>query len=235
MSILQVVTDVCLACGLNAPTSLFAASIQPRTQAELLSLANEMAQRIADDTREWTALKTVQTYTGDGIQTAFPLPANYRRMLLSSQVRRSSSPTRPLRFIEDADLWLERRLTNMGDAWGEWILLGDQMHIWPAPGAGETVTYPYLDKNCVTLGSGGFSNTFIADNDSFRLPERVLKLGMIWQWKANKGSPYSEDMSTFGDALQMLLGADKPAPILIGRQSMPISGTVAYPWQVPTP
>ena len=57
MSILTVVKDVCLAVGVNPPTSMFGTSIQPRTQAEMLSLANEMAQRIAYDVREWTALK----------------------------------------------------------------------------------------------------------------------------------------------------------------------------------
>ena len=61
MSILSVVKDVCFAVGLNPPSSMFASSVQPRTQAELLSLANEMAQRIAYDVREWTALKAIAT------------------------------------------------------------------------------------------------------------------------------------------------------------------------------
>ena len=29
---------------------------------------------------------------------------------------------------------------------------------------------------------------------------------MIWQWKAQKGSPYAEDMGTYGDALAMRWG-----------------------------
>ena len=36
------------------------------------------------------------------------------------------------------------------------------------------------------------------------IDERLLKLGMIWQWKANKGSPYAEDMGTYSDALVMI-------------------------------
>ena len=36
------------------------------------------------------------------------------------------------------------------------------------------------------------------------LDERLLKLGMIWQWKAKKGSPYQEDLGTYGDALSRL-------------------------------
>ena len=50
----------------------------------------------------------------------------------------------------------------------------------------------------------------MADGDSFVLDERLLKLGMIWQWKANKGSPYAEDMATYGDALVVHGGARQP-------------------------
>jgi hypothetical protein len=65
----------------------------------------------------------------------------------------------------------------------------------------------------------------------------VLKLGMIWQWKAQKGSPYAEDMGTYGDALTIAMGHDSPAPIIVGRKPISASSTVgvAYPWPVPTP
>jgi hypothetical protein len=44
----------------------------------------------------------------------------------------------------------------------------------------------------------------------------LLKLGMIWQWKAQKGSPYAEDMGTYGDALTIAMGNDSPSPIIVG-------------------
>ena len=39
------------------PTSVFTNIAANRTMTEMLALANEMAQRIAYDTREWTMLK----------------------------------------------------------------------------------------------------------------------------------------------------------------------------------
>jgi hypothetical protein len=72
-----------------------------------------------------------------------------------------------------------------------------------------TATFVYLDKNCVALKSGGFGDSFTDDADSFRLDERLLKLGMVWQWKANKGTSYAEDMGTYSDALG---GSDGPRP-----------------------
>jgi hypothetical protein len=168
--------------------------------------------------------RSLQTpYTGDGIVTAFPIPADYKRMLLNSNVRRSIDVNQPMRFISDYDEWLWRRARAINDGRGEWIIVGGEMLIWPAMGVGVTADYPYLQRNCITLASGGYGDRFMADGDSFRLDERLLKLGMIWQWKALKGSPYAEDMGTYSDAIANAMGHDKPAPIIIGR--MPISST----------
>jgi hypothetical protein len=108
------------------------------------------------------------------------------------------------------------------------------MHIWPPLPIGVSARFAYLDKNCVTLASSGFGDTFQADGDSFRLEERLLRLGMTWQWKALKGSPYAEDMATFMDALTRAMGSDKPSPILIDRLPLSKAVTAAYPYPTPT-
>ena len=57
---------------------------------------------------------------------------------------------------------------------------------------------------------------------------------MTWQWKANKGSPYAEDMGTWSDAMAIAMGSDKPAPIMIDRHPISANARVAYPWTLPT-
>lgn len=234
MTILQVVKDVCGVVGVAVPTSLFASLTANRTMQEMVVLANEMAQRLSYDTREWSLLKLSTVYPGDGVTEAFTLPSNFRRMLLTGNVWRSTSALQPMTFYPDTDEWLARRAQNWSDAWGEWTMYGGKLHIWPVMGAGITARHLYLDKNCINLASGGVSDRFLADGDSFRLDERLLKLGMIWQWKAQKGSPYAEDMGTYGDALQIAMGNDTPSPIIIDRRPASFAGRIAYPWQVPT-
>lgn len=237
MTLLTVVQDVCAAVGVGGvvlPTSVFANLNSNRTMGEMLALANEMAKRIAHDTRDWQKLKLVATFNGDGVTTAFNMPVNFKRMLLTASVWRSTSAIYPMKFIPDTDEWLNRRANNIYDAQGEWTLLGGQILLQPVMGNGTSAYFAYLDKNCVNLASGGVGETFAADGDSFRLDERVFKLGMIWQWKANKGSPYAEDMATYGDALSSVEGRDSPAPILIGRRPISHGVRVAYPWPVPT-
>jgi hypothetical protein len=234
MSILSVVKDVCLAVGVNQPVSMFATSIQPRTQAELLSLANEMAQRIAYDTRDWTELKLFWQFAQGAwefVGASTPLPSNYKRMLLTTNVWRSDNRKQPMAFIADTDEWYRRRLAGEENSSGEWTLIGK--NILTAPVYDDTFHLVYLDRNCVQLSGGGFGDVFMNDADSFRLDERLLKLGMIYQWKMNKGSPYAEDMGSFSDALANAMGRDQPAPIIAGRSPISQSATVAYPWPLP--
>jgi hypothetical protein len=229
-----VVKDVCATVGVTIPQSVFSNLVGNRTMQEMLSLANEMAQRIAYDTRDWTRLKKTATNVGDGTTTAFNLPANYKRMLLTANVWRSTSAVTPMHFIPDTDEWLNRRSRNVTTGFGEWTLLGGQMLIFPVMPVGQSAYYAYLDKNCVALAGGGFGDGFMADGDSFALDERVLKLGMIWQWKAQKGGAYAEDMGTYGDALTIAMGHDSPGPIILGSRPISASAKIAYPWSVPT-
>lgn len=234
MTILQVVQGVCSVVGVARPQSVFSGINTNRTMQEMVDLANEMAQRIAGDNRDWTRLKTTVTYTGDGVQTAFNIPANYKRMLLTSNVWRSSSTQTPMMFVPDTDEWLNRRAAGDVNSFGEWTLLGGQIHIYPALALGQTAYFAYLDKNAIALSSGGYGDAFLNDLDTFVLDERVLRLGLIWQWKAQKGAPYAEDMGTYGDALTYAMGHDQPAPIMLGRRTISANARVAYPWPVPT-
>jgi hypothetical protein len=202
-----------------------------------------MVERIATDLRDWTMLRKSYTMTGDGVTSAFPLPPDYRRMLTNGNVWRSPNTITPMRFFPDTDEWFQRRTANYSAPWGEWTIYGGAMHIWPimaaavtGPPARPAVTarFSYLDKNPVMIGSPATpAEAFTADGDTFRLPERLLKLGMIWQWKANKGSPYAEDMSTWQDAMSLAMGTDSPAPVIVGRLPISAAVRVAYPFPVP--
>jgi hypothetical protein len=257
MALLQVIRDVCAVVGVAIPQNVFPSLVGNRTMQEMVALANEMAQRIAYDTRDWTALKKTHIIYGDSVwvpptnvppvdgyfipgTTAWDLPPDFKRLLLKSNVWRTSSVQQPMVFIPDAEQWLHRRARNeAGSAWGEWTIIAGQMHIYPAlrgitpevividppytvPAIPpDSAYFVYLDKNCINLVAPngdalGPGDTFQGDLDTFRLSERLLKLGMIWQWKAQKGSAYAEDMGTYGDALTNEMGHDSPAPIIVG-------------------
>ena len=242
MTLLRVVQDVCAVVGITQPTSVFSGLTSNRTMQEMLALANEMSQRIAYDTREWSALKAFHNYTvpddPEAFAEVFPVPANFKRLLLTSEIWRYPNVSGgPMRMVSDANEWIYRRMVGRVEHPGEWIRIGQNIHIWPPLVAGEQGVFAYLDKNCVVPAAGGLADHYVADGDTFLIDERLLKLGMIWQWKSQKGSPYAEDMGTYTDALMMAMGADKPAPIIHGRKTIPtnVAAGTSYSGVAPMP
>jgi hypothetical protein len=229
MSLLTVVQEVCEVVGVERPTTVFSGLANNRTMQEMVALANEMSQRIADDTREWALMKEIGVFAGPGAE--FDPPGNFKRLLLTTQMWRSTQVMYPMLYVSDSNEWLWRRLRNWADSRGEWTNYGGKIRVWPALGSDQTVTFFYLSRNCVTLASGGVSDSYQADGDKFRLDERLLKLGMIWQWKANKGSPYAEDMGSWSDAMALAFGNDKPSPTIIStsNQTSNLSGPLSGP------
>ena len=83
MSLLTVVQDVCEVVGVAQPSTVFGAINTDRTMQEMVRCANEMAQRISGDTREWAEMQAIGTFSGPG--DAFTVPSDFRRMLLTSR------------------------------------------------------------------------------------------------------------------------------------------------------
>ena len=143
---LTIVQGVCAVVGVAVPTTVFGSLQANRTMQEMVNLGNEMARRIAYDTREWTMLRKQQIYYGDGTTTAFNLPADFKRMLLTSSVYGSASTQSPLRFISDSDEWMQRRAAGTNASYGEWTIMGGQMLIEPALAYGATARFAYLEQ-----------------------------------------------------------------------------------------
>lgn len=231
MTVLSVITDVCKVVGATVPTQVFAST--ERTHVELAALANEMAVRIGK-AHDWTLLRTRCTYTGDGATTQFALPSDYLRMLKKTALWSSVIQT-PLTHVVDTDEWLEMQVRSVQPVVGAWTMLGGNIEILPAMASGETAMWYYVSNLLVTPSSGANTAQFTSDGDTFRLNERLLTLGMIWQWKAQKGASYSEDMANYEAALEQAISEDKGARTLrIGRPRMARDASIAYPWTVGT-
>ena len=108
-------------------------------------------------------------------------------------------------------------------------MFGGNININPPLATGQTANYGYMEKNCIA-NSSGVTDSFTSDTDTFRLDERILKLGMIWQWKAQKGAPYSEDLGTYSDAIAYIMGKDSPAPIIVGNKPISVAAKAVYPF-----
>lgn len=204
MTVLSVARRVCLVVGLDQPDALMSST--DREYMEMARLANEMADRIMK-VYDWQALLRQQTFTGDAVEEAFDLPDDYDRMPDAASMW-SSRWTWAFNKIASTDEWLEYQVVPYTFINGNWIIYGDQFHFLPIMAVGETIKFFYVSKYYAKDAGNVPKEAFTADDDTFRIAENLLELGMIWQWKANKNLPYEEDMATFERALNKRMLAD---------------------------
>lgn len=229
MSLLTVFQEACTSgIALEKPAAVYGSTT--REHIELANIANEMAAMIAAS-HEWQILNQIAVIAGDGTTEDFALPSDYDRMLDKSQLWSTSLET-PLSPISDRDQWLELDIKSFDFVINAWILYGGEIHIKPALSTGVQVKYWY-QSNLWGLNGATPISEFTADTNTFRIDERLLKLGIIWKWREMKGLPYAEDLATYERLLAKLAMRDKGSRIIrLGKAVLPRDTTVAYPQSI---
>lgn len=217
------------------PTTIFSSTEQ--TELELADLANEVAKDIMRS-YDWQSLTRLHTITGDGVQTAFPFPDDYDRMVKAQGVHDGKSWFWNYTRCADLDTWISLKTGNyLGMTPGWWIILEDQFQFLPAPVAQAHAVFPYISRFCVK--SAPAQNTgvitpqdkFLSDGDTFFTDEDLITLGVIWRYREQKGMGYAEDMANYETALAQVQGNDKGARVLRTPQFRDLRNTTyAYPW-----
>jgi hypothetical protein len=184
---------------------------------EMVDLVNEVATDIMKS-RDWRALTSVAEIVGTGVE-AYDLPSGFDRMVLASDIDDKAQWFWGYEPFDTVNDWMRFKAGGGGISQpGGWIMLGGQLQFYPAPSG--TAQFPYISNLYAKSASGTIKEAFTADTDTFRLNERLLTLGLIWRWKAQKGFEYAEDMATYETALAQEQGRDKGASVLrsVGRR-----------------
>jgi hypothetical protein len=226
VTILSICQEVAPWIGIATPTAVFSSTEEEHQQ--LAALANEMGERLARSA-EWNVLKRLHTISnGDGEDTDKPLPTDFDRFPLKSELR-SSLTNSPLEHVLDHDIWLDRLMRSFTGVIGSWTLLGGEIHFNPAIETGELIKFYYL-SNKWAAASGVSQQYFTADSDTFRLNARTLRLSMIAQWKINKGLMPEPHASIAAQALAQDIARDRgPRDIRMGCPTIPRDVVIAYP------
>lgn len=175
----------------------------------------DLIQDVADDIAgscDWRSLTKIATFTGDGERVTFPVPADMGRMVQGSYVDDPASWLWGYVAIPSVNEWMRRRSRAWLDP-GGWILMGGEYHFWPAPNG--DAEFPYISNNIVRADNGALKPAFTSDTDTFVLSERLLTLGLIWRYRAQKGIDYSEDLASYELELSMEMTRDKGARKII--------------------
>lgn len=208
------------------PSVFFGAS--QTFELEITVLVNEVAIDIAKY-QDWQALVTIGTVTGDGAETEFELPEDYDRMMQASRLQDTAQWAWGYHHYQSIDAFLLDSDSGFNAQPGGWIIYDGKMRFSPAPTG--TARFPYITKNIALSENTAPRLDFIADTDSFRLPERLLTLGLVWRWRENKKLDANGDQEAFIKALDEYAAKDS-GPTVIRRNSRGgLRGArVAWPW-----
>lgn len=229
MTVLSVARDVALNIGIKRPSEILSST--DREVEELRDVMLDMAERISQG-HDWNILSGIGTITGDGTTVAHSLPNDYDRMIVETEVRSSSLET-ALTHITSLDRWNELLTQSFDYVINAWTIYGGQIHLRPALSATETATFFYISNKIADDNGGMAKEEFTADSDTFRLDEKLWKLGIIWQWKENKGQAYSEDLETYNERMERLVVRDKGSrKIHMGRVRFSSDARIAYPQSI---
>ena len=214
MSILTAVQSASVRVIGVSPTAVFSSTEQ--VVVEMRNLANDVAIDIARSA-DWRDLTEIASFTGDGVTTAFPKPTGYDRMVQGSAVDDPGQWLWGYHAIKSVNDWMRR------DEWispGGWIILGGEFRFHPAPSGGAE--FPYISNLLVRDEEGARKEAFTADDDTFVLDERLLTLGLIWRYRAQKGLEYAADQANFEIALSERQTKDRGAHVIRRRSGWPI-------------
>jgi hypothetical protein len=221
MSLLTLIQGAAVRCGLAQPTAVIGSSDPnvPLLQALAQDVGDELARR-----HDWQVLKIDYTVPTLAAETQTALPADYDRMLPNGEMWNRSIALRYDGPTDDFD-WGRIKALNAPAATGWWRLIGGALQITPAPTAGQTLAFPYMSKNWIAPAVGSNKAAWTIDTDTARIPEQLLKLGIIWAWKSGKGFDYAEFLATHERELERYTSRDRGiGPIIIGKSRPNESG-----------
>lgn len=185
------------------------------TQNLLYALANEEASdMLARDEFDFPLLRRTQSFTASlaSLQSAPGKPTNFQRAIPEtfwnqSQDRKIYGPLR------DEEWAIANGSPVTSATWQNAMFRYDGLHIYPVPTIADTISYDYIINTPVLAVDGTtYKTEFTADTDSYLLGDRILRLGIIWRYKADKGRDYAEDMRNYELALSALYRSQVGAP-----------------------
>lgn len=211
------------------PSTIFSST--EKTMVEITDLVTEVGIDIMKS-HEWSALTKINTITGNGTDTGFPLPADYDRMCIAQGVSDGASWLWGYSKSPDMDTWIAiQDGYNLGISPGWWMIFGGQIQFQPVPGASSVARFPYVSKNFAVDEDGTSKSAFSADSDTFLLDERLLTLGLIWRWRAQKRMDYSEDMAAYEIALSQAQARDGGSSVIRSNgRYRPGNVHMGWPW-----
>lgn len=204
--------------GVDVPGSFYGNSNRTATQA--VRLVEEEGAELAIESR-WTALITSTTVVTVAGTATYALPSDFQAFANMSQWDRTNF--RPLIGPLSGADWQARKSSIAGQnaLYRGFRIRGGYLEIDPTPTAVETLAFDYYSSGWITKQADGtYTDTFTSDNDTCRLNEHLLRLGLKWRYLQGKGLPFEPEYKIYESQKASLLEDEAgKGPICLGPVS----------------
>jgi hypothetical protein len=237
MSLLTMLQGVATRIGLTRPLAIVS-SLQDEV-LQLLDIANEEGQELAAR-YSWQALTTESTFLTVAAESQGTLTtiAGADFNFISNETFWNRDQRRPVFGPLSDSKWQQLKAQQVVGPWVQFRIRGDEILFIPEPAAGQTCAFEWVSKNwCVDAAGTPTYSSWNDDDNTGRLDERVMALGVIWRWKEIKGFEYAEDFNKYERAVTDYMTRDGGKPRLsLGDSQFDVYPGVIVPsgnWGVP--
>lgn len=196
-TLLELMQTVCNEVGIPQPAAIVSSTDQQVRQ--LLALANREGRERASDDGSWSQLNGVQSLTMVSGQAAYDFPSDYA--YYQPTTIWNTSQRWPVNGPLTAQEWetLKSGYINIFP-YQRYRIMDGQIYFDPTPDStynGQTVAVEYFSRNWCQSSTGVTQDKWLADTDTFLLPDDVMVLGVKWRFLAAKRMDYSEEKATW--------------------------------------
>jgi hypothetical protein len=203
MTVLDLVKEFCGKKTLPVPATLV--SNTDVGVLQIFYLLQETVRELSKYT--WNEQKIADTFTtvaaqDQGALTSI-LGADFNSLVFAT-MQNTTTGIPVFGPVSDA-LWASLQTFPSSGPDYQFKVFGKNLHIYPAPPAGETVYLIYQSKYGVAAAAGTPKEFITVDTDVFLIPEEVVSRGLDWRWKQAQGEDWATDYQIYGDLLQKAL------------------------------
>lgn len=215
-TVANIVNDAAVELGLISAniTDPFASSDQ--NIILLLRHLKSLGQDLVRD-HQWTHLQRQHTFQTVAAQDTYPLPPDFNRFI--DQTGWNRTQRMPLIGPLSPQGWqMLQVLTSAGVVEIMYRIVGNELKLYPAPQAGDTIAYEYVSNDWMAItppyNTPPDSPEPETGSDVVWFDRRLMVCGLKLRWKRGKGFDTVAEQDDYDRALSRAQGADGAAPIL---------------------
>lgn len=195
--------------GFNVPDTIVG-NTDP-TAVHLLALANRAGKDLALDYK-WQELLETHSFSTVASTSAYALPADFHAIAdgTSWDLTENKELVGPISRRE----WKMFESSEVNSVGVDTLfrIQGEQFNLYPTPSSVRSMVFEYYQKTYVSPNAGSDKVAFTLDDDTARIDEDLILLGVKYRFKAAKGLPNDAEEKEFNKRTNSLQASNKGAP-----------------------